>query len=123
MKKRELRSQSHIHENQELRSWSLVHEKKNYRARPVSFLWWLRSPTQNTAIFLTYADNMHKKAQRTKSRELSCSNASRCVFINKQARWTMKHTSAVAANTKALPLIRSIKNHSKIFKMLQFENI
>jgi len=38
---------------------------------------------QNAAIFLTHADNLCKKAQQTKSRQLSCSNASRCVFINK----------------------------------------
>jgi len=76
---------------------------------------------QNAVIFLTHADNLHKKAQRTKSRQLSCSNASRCVFINKQTRWTMEHASTVAAETKASSLIRSIKNHSKILKLLQFE--
>jgi len=35
----------------------------------------------NAVIFLTHPDNMCKKAQQTKSRQLSCSNASRCVFI------------------------------------------
>jgi len=33
----------------------------------------------------------------------------------------MEHVSSVAAETKASPLIRSIKNHSKILKLLQFE--
>jgi len=46
---------------------------------------------QNTVIFLTHPDNLHKKAQWTKSRQLCCSNANKCVFINKQTRWTMKH--------------------------------
>jgi len=41
---------------------------------------------QNAAIFLTHADNLCKKAQQTKSRQLSCRNASRYVFINKQTR-------------------------------------
>jgi len=36
---------------------------------------------QNAVIFLTHADNLRNKAQRTKSRQLSCSNASTCVFI------------------------------------------
>jgi len=61
---------------------------------------------ENAVIFLTHADNLCKKAQQTKSRQLSCSNASRCVFINKQTRWTMEHTSAVAAETKASSLTR-----------------
>jgi len=68
---------------------------------------------QNAVTFHTHPDNLHKKAQQTKSRELSCSNASRCIFINKQTRWTMKHASAVVAKTKASSLIRLIKNHSK----------
>jgi len=34
-------------------------------------------------------------------RQLSYSNASWCGFINKQARLTMEHASAVAAETKA----------------------
>jgi len=33
----------------------------------------------------------------------------------------MEHASAIAAKTKASSLIRLIKNHSKILKMLQFE--
>jgi len=53
---------------------------------------------QNAAIFLIHADNLRKKAQRTKSRQLSCSNTNRCVFINKQTR-TMEQASAVAAKT------------------------
>ena len=76
---------------------------------------------QNAVIFLMHPDNLCKKAQRTKSRQLSCSNASRCVFINKQTRWIMKHASAVEAKTKASSWIRLIKNHSKILKLLQFE--
>jgi len=61
---------------------------------------------QNAVIFLTHPDNLHKKAQQSKSRQLSYINCSRCVFINKQTRWTMKHTSAVAPETKASSLIR-----------------
>jgi len=34
----------------------------------------------------------------------------------------MEHASAVAAETKASPIIRLIKNHSKILKLPQFEN-
>jgi len=48
---------------------------------------------ENAVIFLTHPDNLRKKAQRNKSRQLSCSNASRCVFINKQTRRTMEHAS------------------------------
>jgi len=39
---------------------------------------------QNAVVCLTHADNLHKKAQRTKSRQLSCSNASRYVFTSRQ---------------------------------------
>ena len=39
---------------------------------------------QNAVISLTHPDNLRKKAQRTKWRQLSCSNASRCVFIKKR---------------------------------------
>ena len=56
---------------------------------------------QNAVIFLTHPDNLRKKTQRSKSRQLSCSNASRCGSINKQTRWTMEHASVVAAETKA----------------------
>ena len=73
--------------------------------------WW-----HSAVIFLTPADNLRKKAQWTKSRRLSCSNT-RCIYINKQ---TM-HTSAVASETKVSSLIRLIKNHSKLLKLLQFE--
>jgi len=52
---------------------------------------------QNAVIFLMHADNLRKKAHQTKSWQLSCNNASRCVFINKQTRWTMWHMSAVTA--------------------------
>jgi len=46
-------------------------------------------------------DNMRKKAQRSKSKQLSYSNASGCSFINKQTRLTMDHASVIAAETKA----------------------
>jgi len=46
-----------------------------------------------------HPDNSHKKAQWTNSRQLSCNNASRCVFV-KQTRWTMKHASAITTKTK-----------------------
>jgi len=61
---------------------------------------------QNAVIFLTHTDNLCKKAQWTKSRQLSCNNTSTCVFINKQTRWTMEHASVIAAKTKASSLIR-----------------
>jgi len=56
---------------------------------------------QNAVTFLTHPDNLHKKAQQSKSRQLSYNNASRCGFMNKQTRLTMEHASAVAAKTKA----------------------
>ena len=77
--------------------------------------------SRNAVIFLTHADNLHKKAQRIKSRQLSCSNASRCLFISKHTRWTMEPMSVVAGETEPSSLIRLIKNHSKILKWLQFE--
>ena len=39
---------------------------------------------------------------KSKSRQLSYSNASRCGFINKQTRLTMEHALAVAAETKSI---------------------
>ena len=56
---------------------------------------------QNAVVFLTHPDNLRKKAQRSKSRELSYNNASRCGFINKQTRLTMERASAVTTETKA----------------------
>jgi len=41
----------------------------------------LSNSWQNTVIFLKHPDNLRKKAQRRKSRQLSYSNASRCSFI------------------------------------------
>ena len=46
-------------------------------------------------------DYLRMKAQHSKTRQLSCSNANRCIFINKWTRSTMKHASAVAAETNA----------------------
>ena len=63
---------------------------------------------QNAVIFLPHPGNLLKKAQESKSRQLSCSNVSRCVFINKQARWIMEHVSAITAKTKASSLINQI---------------
>jgi len=77
----------------------------------------LCSHWRKTVIFLTYADNPHKKAQQSKSRELSCSNAS------KQTRWTMEHALAVAVETKTSLLIRLIKSHSKISNLPICENL
>jgi len=77
---------------------------------------------QNTVTYLTHSDNLLKKAQQSKSTQLFCSNASRCVCIIKQTRWTMELALAFAAKTKASSLIRLIKNHSKILKLLQFDN-
>ena len=56
---------------------------------------------QNAFISLTYADNLRKKAQRSKSRQLSYNNASKCGFINKQTRLAMERASAVTTETKA----------------------
>ena len=90
-----------------------------YQYRPK---WPIYRCGQNAVIFLMHPDNLLKKAQRSKSRQLSCSNASRYGFINKQTRLTMEHALALAAETKASSLIRLIKNHSKRLKLLQFEN-
>jgi len=56
---------------------------------------------QNAVIFLTHPDNLRKKAQRSKSRQLSYNNAIRCGFINKQTSLTMERASAVTTETKA----------------------
>jgi len=53
---------------------------------------------QKAVIFLTHPDNLHKKAQWTKSRQLFCSNDSSCIFIYKHRRWIIKHT--LASQTK-----------------------
>jgi len=45
-------------------------------------------------------NNLRKKAQRSKSRQSSYKNASRCGFINKQTRLTMERALAVAIETK-----------------------
>jgi len=70
-----------------------------YRHRPdkISF----GKCPQNAVIFLTHSHTLPKKPQQSKSRQLSCSNASRCVFIKKQTRLTMEHVSSVVAKTKA----------------------
>jgi len=56
---------------------------------------------QNAVTFLMHPDNLRKKAQHSKSRQLSYNNASRCGFINKQTRLTVEHASAVTPKTKA----------------------
>jgi len=38
---------------------------------------------QNAIIFLMHLDNWHKKAQQSQSRQLPCTNVSRCIFIPK----------------------------------------
>jgi len=64
--------------------------KIDWYIRPIfGFCWYIGidlSRCWQNVIFLTHADNLHRKAQWTKSRQLSCSNASRCVFINKKTR-------------------------------------
>jgi len=48
---------------------------------------------QNAVIFLKHADNLHNKAQWSKSRQLSCSNASRYVFLRQWLQiclWILK---------------------------------
>jgi len=83
------------------------------------------SASVGTDETLLYSSHMHCRQlvqeNTKKSRQLSLSNVSRCVFINKQTRWIVEHMSAVAAETKALLPVRLIKNHSKIMKLLQFE--
>ena len=76
---------------------------------------------QNAVLFLMHADSLCKKAQWTMLRQLSCCNNSRCIFINKQTKWTMEHASSLTAKTKVSSLIRLIVNDSKILKLLQFE--
>jgi len=52
---------------------------------------------------LLYSSRIRKTSQESATkqvRQLSC-NASRCGFINKQTKLTMKRASAVAAETKA----------------------
>jgi len=56
---------------------------------------------QNAVTFLTHPGNLLKKAQRSKSRQLSYNNASMCGFINNQTRLTMERASAVTTETKA----------------------
>jgi len=53
---------------------------------------------QNAVIFLTHPDNLRKKAQQIKSRQLSYNNARRRGFINKQTRLTVEHALAVTKN-------------------------
>jgi len=53
--------------------------------------------SQYAVIFLTQPDNLHKKSQQSKSKQLSCSNTSRRAITNKHIRGTMEHMSAVAA--------------------------
>jgi len=76
---------------------------------------------RKAVIFLTHADNLRKKAQRTKSRQLSCSNASRCVVMKKHTRSIIENALAVAAETKTSLLIRLIKDDSKNSELLRFE--
>jgi len=75
---------------------------------------------QNADIFHKCRQLARKRNDPTKSRQLFCSN-SKCIFINKQPRWTMERVSAVTAETNASSLTRLIKNHSKILKLLQFD--
>ena len=49
----------------------------------------LNASWQNAVIFHTHPDNLRKKAQRSKSRQLSYNNGIRCGFINKQTRLTV----------------------------------
>jgi len=58
--------------------------------------WLILSASVGVVVFLTHLDNLRKKAQWTKSRQLSCSNTSSYVFINKHTTWTMKHALAIA---------------------------
>jgi len=114
--------------NGEPRGWCFYVEIERYISRYLGFadisvsadFIGLSRCWQNAVIFLTHPYNLRKKAQRSKSRQLSCSNASGCVFINKQTRWTMKQSQL---NLKQSITINQItKNYSKILKLLQLEN-
>jgi len=81
-------------------SWYLGFTNILVLAKTADFIGLNRS-WQNTVIFLTHPDNLRKKAQWSKSRQLFYSNTSTCGFINKQTTLTMEHASAVTAKTKA----------------------
>jgi len=66
---------------------------------------------QNAVIFLTHPDNLRKKAQRSKSRQLSYNNGSRCGFINKQTRLTMERASVVTTETSINGKFRNAWSH------------
>jgi len=77
---------------------------------------------QNAVIFLTHPDNMRKKAQRYKSRQLSYDNARRCGFINKQTRLTVrrpsqpkqKHHTKASSGSFAMLEARTCRCHVRI---------
>jgi len=77
-------------------------------AKTTDFIGLCRS-CEKAVIFLTHPDNWRWKAQRTKSRQLSCSTASRCVFMNKQTRWTVNTRQPSQPKQKHHQLIRLIK--------------
>jgi len=52
---------------------------------------------QNAVIFLTHANNLREKTQRTKSK-LCCSNTSRCVFYKQADK--MKHGACVGCRSR-----------------------
>ena len=94
----------------------LTRDRPIYRYRPKRPIFSASVGVDKTLLYSSHIlTNLHKKAQRTKSRQLSCSNASKCIFINKQTRWTTEHVSTVATETKASSLITLIKHHTKFW--------
>jgi len=64
---------------------------------------------QNAIIFLTHPDNLRKKAQRSKSRQLSYNNTSRCGFINKQTD-KVNHGACVSRYNRNKSIIGKFHN-------------
>jgi len=54
-----------------------------------------------TLLHFSHIQTTCTRKYNESSQQLSYSNASRCVFINKQTRLTMEHALAVTAETKA----------------------
>jgi len=54
-----------------------------------------------TLLHFSHIQTTCTRKHNEASQQLSYSNASRCVFINKQTRLTMEHALAVTAETKA----------------------
>ena len=86
---------------------SISLEINRYIYRPIFGFYRYITTGQNEIGISRSSENLRRKS---KSRQLSYNNASRCIFINKQTRWTMEHVSAVTAETKAsLRILQCLK--------------